>query len=86
MSLDHDRDYFRKMSTAEHKPKCRAFATDKWGWRVRTHPDPDCPGCNSPADRALFGRLADEVDAYLNQPEAEDLFGEMSALPIEETP
>jgi hypothetical protein len=26
---------------------------------------PKCDGCVSPSDRALFARLADEIDAYL---------------------
>ena len=44
---------------------------------------PSCPGCNPPADRALFARLADEVDAHLApQP---DLFGGESVEPVSET-
>ncbi|MBA3782855.1 MAG: hypothetical protein H0X12_13515 [Nocardioides sp.] len=40
--------------------------------------------CHEPAprDRALFRRLADEIDAYLAEGDADvDLFGEMTALP-----
>ena len=49
------RDHARAMSTAEHKPECRKPSTDM----------PACGGCNPAADRALFTRLADEIDAYL---------------------
>ena len=80
------RDHARKMATADHKPDCRKPETDVRGWRGR-HPDPACAGCNSVEDRALFGRLADEVDAYLEAKAGpvEDLFGvaavEQASLP-----
>lgn len=40
---------------------------------------PTCDGCLSDADRALFARMASEVDEYLApQP---DLFGDLTAEP-----
>jgi ribosomal protein L37AE/L43A len=59
------RDHARRMSTATHTPECpvngRAqlsrFSED--GLWV-------CTGCVTDADRALWTRLADEVDAYLS--------------------
>ena len=36
---------------------------------------PACPGCVTDADRALWARLADEVDAYLQEDEEPGLFG-----------
>jgi len=56
------RDHCRAMSKAEHKPEC-AYRPDSWLYARR--PDPNCDGCNSPADRALFARLAAEVEDYL---------------------
>lgn len=42
-------------------------------WIGPPPPPPECSGCLTDADRALFARLAGEVDAYLApQP---DLFG-----------
>lgn len=46
------------------------------------------PGCHAAADRALWLRLADEIDEYLAAPTASvDLFGETTAepAPTEET-
>ena len=44
---------------------------------------PSCPGCNPPADRALFAILADEIEEHLApQP---DLFGGESVEPVSET-
>lgn len=34
------------------------------GWNGPPPPPPTCDGCNSDADRALFARLAAEVDEY----------------------
>lgn len=53
----------RVMATAEHRPECAA--TDRWGLTRRVRPNPYCRGCVTDADRALWTRLADEVDAYL---------------------
>jgi hypothetical protein len=57
------RDHCARMSTAEHKPECRLPRPGYW---QDIHPHPECPGCNPTADRALFARLAAEVDAYLD--------------------
>jgi hypothetical protein len=62
----------RAMSTTEHVPECLGenpvHPHPALGW---IHPDPACPGCVTDADRALWARLADEVDAYL-APEPEE--------------
>lgn len=55
----------RAMSTADHKPECRVW--DGKGWGRWLTPDPDCGGCVTTADRALWTRLADETDAYLDR-------------------
>lgn len=71
------RDHCRTMATAEHKPGCQegqADAVRKWtmaqkwgpGWGEPDEQPTPCPGCNSEADRALFARLAAEVDDYLD--------------------
>ena len=66
----------RYMSTAEHRDDCRA--EDAWGLRHIVprweHPDPTCPGCVTDTDRALWARLADEVDAWLGRDDQEGLF------------
>ena len=38
---------------------------EKWGPRAAGPPDPCAGDCVPPRDKALFTRLADEVDAYL---------------------
>ena len=48
-----------------------------------TPPPPECGGCLSGEERALFAQLAGEVDAYL-APQV-DLFGEVAHEPTEET-
>lgn len=63
--LDQFRDHCRKMATAEHRGDCTAKAMSRWGDRV--HPDPDCPGCLTDDDRALFALLADEVEVNLRR-------------------
>lgn len=74
------RDHCLAMSTAEHKPECEwssrgavesknrlearfeRLCGEPEGTRGRvTH----CTGCVTAADRALFARLAAEVDDYL---------------------
>ena len=67
----------RAMSTAEHKPECRRADHLARCWGIReawTHPDPACTGCVTDADRALWARLADEVEAYLSHEEEGALF------------
>ena len=67
----------RAMSTAEHAPECRA--EDAWGLRHIVprwqYPDPACPGCVTDADRALWARLADEMEAYMAAGAAETGLG-----------
>lgn len=89
------RDYSRVMAQGGHSDECvigSAEAKRRWGyfrmfreWEPKWGPRPDgpprpCEGdCVSAGDRALFARLAAEVDEYLApQP---DLFGEMTAEP-----
>lgn len=61
--LERFRDHAAAMATAVHKPTCHRPST--WGWAREIHPDPACPGCVTDADRALWARLATEIDAYL---------------------
>lgn len=68
----------RAMSTAQHKPECcgrRPNPNPRWGSAATVYPDPACPGCVTDADRALWARLADEVDAYLTPEDEGVLFG-----------
>lgn len=70
--LTRFRDHCRAMSEAEHKPECQSLMTAEWRWPpnadMLANPvwwkPPHCDGCNSEKDRALFARLADEVDEY----------------------
>jgi hypothetical protein len=61
----------RAMSTVEHAPECLGENPTPGEWPRWVHPDSACPGCVTDADRALWARLADEVDAYL-APEPEE--------------
>ena len=70
----------RAMATATHKPGCVGQYGVKehrvWteqGGIVQPAVEPWCHGCVTDADRALWTRLADEVDAYLSH-EEEGLF------------
>ena len=71
------RDHARIMSLRKHRPDCLLWK--KVGHYAHlcsdecTHPEPRCPGCVTDADRALWARLADEVDAYLSHEEEEAL-------------
>lgn len=76
------RDHCRQMADAIHKPECRLWVErpgifhPSGDWK---YPSPECVGCISDADRALFALLAAEVDDYLApQP---DLFGAESIEP-----
>lgn len=86
-SLTSFRDHCRAMSEAEHTPECEDLlkrwsdrkATSRWFAVPDPGPRPECSGCVSAADQALFARLAAEVDDYLTpQP---DLFGEPTVEP-----
>jgi hypothetical protein len=82
------RDHARAMSKAKHKPECVA-RSEAWGraramferWRgihwadvPDPGPRPECKGCVTSQDRALWARLADEADAYLSRNTEEGLF------------
>lgn len=75
--LSRFRDHCAAMSTADHKPECGVLRN----WR-EIRPDPDCTGCLTGTERALFARLAAEVDDY-RTPHV-DLFGELTDEPMEE--
>lgn len=72
------RDHARTMSRRTHRPDCPLWK--KVGEFAHlcsdscTHPEPRCPGCVTNADRELWKRLADEVDAYLSRHVEEGLF------------
>lgn len=68
------RDHCRAMQATDHKPECGALIEARWGQHQYVRPNPACPGCNSAADRELFARLADEVDAYLATDDGPGLF------------
>lgn len=65
--LETFRDYCRKMAAADHAETCgKSVQRGTYStWTQWVRPAPDCDGCLSRADRELFTRLADEVDAYL---------------------
>lgn len=78
--LDEFRRHCARMATALHKPECPSLGPPSrpvWGtvtgddgipsalrWVGNTPAPPSCDGCNSVADRALFARLASEVEQY----------------------
>lgn len=81
------RNHARRMAEAEHQDDCEGTpervtrrARDRMGYRAifgEDSPQPPiepCPGCVSDGDRALWARLADEVDAYLSHDEEGALF------------
>ena len=63
------RDHARRMSTARHTDECGTWTNPKRlnAPRRWQSPNPACAGCVTPAQRDLWARLADEVDAYLNR-------------------
>lgn len=72
--LTRFREHCREMATAEHTAECVERLAD-WKHRALMRryldiPDPGpmpcCDGCVTDADRALFARLAAEVDDYLD--------------------
>lgn len=73
--LERFRVYARTMATAEHTPTC-AERRAEWvlQTRLQAHfdvpdpgPRPECDGCVTDDDRALWARLADEATAYLDE-------------------
>lgn len=77
--LSNFRDHCAAMAVAEHKPECRLWVQRPGRWADWEHPSPECGGCVTDSDRALFALLAAEVDDYLApQP---DLFGGESTEP-----
>ena len=77
--LTEFRDHCQRMATAEHKPECTLSRTH---W-LDIHPHPECDGCLTDADRALFAQMAGEVADYLDA--QVDLFGDVSVEPTRET-
>lgn len=75
------RDHCRSMAAdGAHLAACLSLRPRVSAWAARfadqePFEPPACPGCVPAADRALFQRLADEVDAYLTEDEDEVLFG-----------
>lgn len=63
----------RTMVTADHRPECWGTELRHWG-PLKVRPNPECPGCVTDAERDLWRRLADEVDAYLGRDEEAGLF------------
>lgn len=64
--LEAFRDHCRAMATGrQHRADCPAILR-KLPW-AKTPPG---DGCVPAADRALFGRLANEIDAYLTPDDA----------------
>lgn len=53
-----------EMAASKHKPDCTGVVLGRWSDRV-VRPDPMCGGCVSDDERALWARLAAEVDEYL---------------------
>lgn len=80
--LAADRDHYRRMADADHKTECGEWTPGRWRDHY-VHPKPGCGGCNPAADRALFKRLADEIDSYLAPSDATttDLFGDIAVEP-----
>lgn len=78
------RNHCREMATAVHRLECRLWVErpgifQPFGrWVI---PSPECAGCLSESDRALFALLAAEVDDYLDHPAETDLFGESAIEP-----
>jgi hypothetical protein len=64
----------REMATAQHRPDCKGWVEVNPYLNLReVRPDPDCPGCVTALDRAIWQRLADEVSAYLTTEPEETL-------------
>lgn len=74
------RDHCRAMADARHRPDCPGRDPH----RSYLKPDPKvCRGCVTETDRALFVRLADEVDTYLAGDLTDvDLFGDETPLEV----
>ena len=84
------RDHCRRMAEAEHRPECASLRPEPywvaWAlspdgmtmyWRGPKPPwSPAACDCHlTDAERALFARLADEIDAHLSNDD-EPLWGE----------
>lgn len=74
--LTRFRDHCRTMAAdGTHLPGCESLKRPISQWEahfvgVEPWQPPQCDGCVPAADRALFVRLADEADAYLERDEA----------------
>lgn len=72
--LERFRDHAAAMAKpGAHRDTCHVEKPMRWGPPRTVHPDPACTGCVPPADRALFARLATEVDQHLDPPPAAHL-------------
>lgn len=74
MSLRTERDHYRRMATAHHKPDCvpvkqptrHRMASSTVSASTGGTQQP-CPGCITDDERDLFARLADEIDRHLGE-------------------
>ena len=71
------RDHARAMAGSQHRPDC-LVRDHPW---TKPRPTKGCTGCMTGAERALWARLADEVDEPLPLLQAPDLFGNTSPEP-----
>lgn len=87
--LTRFRDHCQSMATAEHAPDCPHITAREPYWPMWTVAEdggsmvwngpkppwspPPCGGCITDDDRALWTRLANEADAYLDREPEESL-------------
>ena len=87
--LSRFRDHARQMSEAGHTSECEQQTTraknrwshfrlfgewlEEWGKRPAGPPFACAGTCVTDADRALWGRLADEADAHLSRDQQDSL-------------
>lgn len=63
----------RKMAKATHRPDCQDPLHAGHTGTGCKRPDPECPGCVTLRDRAIWLLLAAEAEAYLRAQEPEPL-------------
>jgi hypothetical protein len=74
--LERFRDHAHAMAKpGAHLDDCHATRTTARGVKITNYPDPACLGCVPDGDRRLFARLANEIDAYLDDLHDEPLEG-----------
>lgn len=65
--LERFRDHAHAMAKpGAHVDDCHRTRPMARGGEITTTPDPRCTGCVPDRDRQLFARLANEIDAYLD--------------------